>query len=343
MVKSEGGFFLTLYLKEFLTVPKEHLDRKQLISFLFGRLIEMQIIGVMWVFSKIPFIGVKMERVLAQKLSRRWNFRPIPNPETLSNEARQFKQEKTLAIGKQLDVQTKILDITTFNEIIDNFPFGSVAECGCRSVIMNCDCPTHTCLTLRWPQKVSDKMPDGSKYQKATREELEKVIDLADKYALVHMVLTYPDKEHPYVICNCCDCCCVSFRQFKAHAIPMIVGSEYVARVDINKCNGCFYCVNYRCRFQAILKVNEDGTVFDPRKEDKKRIRYKWPRWSEKRHGWGLRIRMESPRWKKIKAEHAGKWLAKIDPNRCFGCGNCSSPNYGCPEGAIQLYHRKKL
>ncbi|TFF90161.1 MAG: hypothetical protein EU548_04425 [Promethearchaeota archaeon] len=338
----EFRFFFFKYLKEFFSTPKVAITKKQFESLLFGRLVEITIIGIMWLCSKIPLIGLRMERALAYQLSKKWSFKPLPNPDTLSNEAIQFKQDKEVKINHKFDVQTKILDITTFNEIVEKFPFTSVSECGCRSVIHHCDAPFHTCLTMSWPQEVSGTITDASKYKKATDAELNRVIDLADKHALVHMALNWPDQEHTYVVCNCCDCCCISFREFKAHAVPMIVGSQYVARVDPNKCTGCFYCVNFRCRFRAIDKLNEDGTVIDTRKEDKERISFKWPIWSERRNGWGTRIRKDPLSWKKVRSEHEGKWVAKIDPNRCFGCGNCASPKYGCPEGAIKLYPRDK-
>jgi len=132
---------------------------------------------------------------------------------------------------------------------------------------------------------------------------------------------------------------------WRINANPITSGTKFVAKVDPDKCKGCYHCVNYRCRFRAIMKVNEDGTSIDPKKEDEKRFKMRWPIWSEKRHGWGLRIRKDHPQWEKIRENHEekGKWFAMVDPNRCFGCGNCASPKYGCPEGAIKLYPRETL
>lgn len=339
MTKSDNKsrFFFFAYAKAFFYGPKTYITHKQWNSTIYGRITEVPMIGMMWMLSKI---SPRFEQVVAQKISKKWNFKPIPNLGVLSESALQYKKEKSLEINKEMDVQTKVLDITTFNEIAKAFPFSLVTECGCRSVIMNCDAPKHTCLSMRWATDSSKKIQDLSKYQLTTREELEKVVDLADQWALVHMTLNYPDNNHTYVCCNCCDCCCVSFREFKAHAIPIIAGSKYVAKIDPEKCKGCFHCINYRCRFHAILKVNEDGTVIDPRKEDQERFKLKWPLWSERRNGWGKQIRKDPQSWEKVKSEHSGKWYSRVDSNRCFGCGNCASPKYGCPEGAIQLYPR---
>ncbi len=337
--KSKEQFFLLAYAKAFFEGPKTFITHKQWISTIFGRITEIPMIGVMWLSSKI---SPRFESIVAHKIAKKWNFKPIPNQASLSNKALQFKKEKTIEINNKIDVQTKILDITTFNEIAERFPFSLVAECGCRSVIMQCDSPKHTCLSMQWATDSSKIIQNNSKFQQTTPEEIKEVIDLADKWALVHMTLNYPDNNHTYVVCNCCDCCCVSFREFKAHATPIIVGSKYVAKIDSTKCIGCYHCINYRCRFRAILKVNEDGTIIDPRKEDRELFKYKWPLWSQSRNGWGTRIRKDPPSWEKVKSQHPGKWYSKVDPNRCFGCGNCASPKYGCPEWAILLYPREK-
>jgi len=307
-----------------------------------GRTLEPLTILVLWGLSKIPIIGPRCERTLAQIVTKWWSFKPIPQESTLSSSAIEYKREKTVEVKEKIDVQTKILDITTLHEIIDKFPFTHVSNCGCRAIIQHCDAPVQVCLTMRWVKDISIGIPDNSEHQLCTPDELKEVVDKSDEYALVHMALNYPNSDHPYHICGCCDCCCIGFREFVAHAVPLIVGSKFVAKIDPKKCSGCYHCVNYRCRFKAILKKNEDGTILDPRKEDKKRFKFRYPKWSEDKRGWGKRLRQDSPIWQKLKNDHKGKWYAEVNPYRCFGCGLCASEKYGCPEGAIKLYPREE-
>jgi ferredoxin len=316
------------------------LSRKQHFSTYWGRFIEAPRIFLLWILSKI---SPNAEKFLARKASKKWLFNPHPHINSLSKKSVNFIKEKKVEIDQKIDVQTRILDITTFNDMIDTFPFAEIGECGCRSVIKHCGCPTHTCLILRWTVDASKKLPNNKMYQIATREDIEKVMELSDKYSLIKMSLHRPDLDHIYTLCNCCDCCCIGFREFLVNAAPLIVSAKFVAKIDQNKCDGCFECINFRCRFRAIMKVNEDGTLIDPKKEDKERFILKYPKWSEDRRGWGRRIRKDSPSWNKIKNRHSEKWFAEVDPNRCFGCGNCASPKYGCPEGAIKLYPRESL
>ncbi len=330
-------FFLSEYLKAFKFGPKTHITHKQWISTLFNRLLEIPTIFLLWMSSKI---SPRVEKLFALKISKKWTFKPIPDAATLSAEAVNYTRKKIIDIQAKVDAQTVLLDVTSFREILDKFPFSMIAECGCRSVNQQCDSPRHTCMMLGWAADSTSHLQDNKQHQLTTPEEIETLVDTTDKWALVHMALNYPDNYHTYVICNCCDCCCVGFRELKMHGVPFINGSKYVAKINPSKCKGCYHCINYRCRFQAIVKVNEDGTVIDPRKEDRERFKLKWHRWSERRNGWGLRIHKDPAFWKRVKANHPGKWQAGVDLSRCFGCGNCASPKYGCPEKAIQLYPR---
>ena len=329
------GYFDNIFKR-----PKAPLTTKQFRATYWGKIFSIPNIAILWFFGKIH---PSIEIAIARKLSEKWFFKPIPMPDALSIKALKYKNQITIEINEETDVETKILDVTTFNELIEKFPFAEIRDCGCRSIIKHCDCPTHTCLRLKWAVDISKEIPDNTENQIATKEEIQRVLDLSDKYSLIHMTLHRPDKDHIYVLCNCCDCCCVGLRTFKERAVPLLVGSKYVAKVDKEKCIGCYRCVNYRCRFGAILIVNEDKTTIDPRKEDQKRFKFRHPRWSEDRRGWGTRIRPDPPNWEKIKKEHTGKWYARVNPYRCFGCGLCASEKYGCPEKAIKLYPREKL
>ena len=325
------------YLDNIFRRPKAPLTRKQFRATYWGKLFSIPNVAILWLLGKVH---PSIERAIAQKLSQKWFFKPIPMPDTLSPRAIEYKKQKTIEINKETDVETKVLDVTTFNELIERFPFAEIRDCGCRSIIKHCDCPTHTCLRLKWAVDTSKGILNNSKNQLATKEELQEVLDLSDKYSLIHMTLHRPDKDHIYVLCNCCDCCCVGMHLFKERATPLLVGSKFVAKIDIDKCSGCGYCIHYRCRFSAIDLINEDGTIYSPKKEDEKRFKISYPKWSEDRRGWGTRIRPDPPNWERTKLEHTGKWYAKVNPYRCFGCGNCASQN-GCPNGAIQLFPRE--
>jgi len=332
--------FIARYIVDYFKRPRQHVTDKEYQFYLMGRTLEPLTILVLWGLSKLPIIGPRCERTLAQIVTKWWSFKPIPQESALSPIAITYKNQKIIEVKEKIDIETKILDLTTLHEIIDKFPFTHVSNCGCRSIIQHCTAPLRVCLTMRWVKNISNGIPDNSDHQICTREELDEIIELSDEYALVPMALNYPNRDHPYHICACCDCCCIGFREFKAYAVPLLVESKFVAKIDLTLCKGCFHCVNYRCRFAAILMVNELGCIIDPKKEENKRFKIRYPRWSEDRRTWGKRIRQDPPDWEKIKESYTGRWYAKVNPYRCFGCGLCSSEKYGCPEGAIQLFPR---
>ncbi len=335
--KPQWRFWLSTNSRMLFIRPKKSLTTKQWVSTIFNRFGEIPTILILRLAS---IFSPRVEQLLAQKITQKWKFRPIPNATSMSNEAISYNRAKMLEINTKVDAQTVLLDVMGFREIIKKLPLSYIGECGCRSVMAHCDGPRHTCMFLRHAIDSTSKIEDNKHYQTTTSEELDELVDATDKWALVHMTLNFPDLQHTNVVCNCCDCCCVGFRELKTHGVPFINGTKFVARIDPSKCKGCYHCINFRCRFEAILKVNEDGTVIDPRKEDRERFKLKWPQWSERRNGWGFRIRKDPDSWPRVKAEHTGKWQARVDASRCFGCGNCASPKYGCPEKAIQLYPR---
>jgi len=308
----------------------------QLRSLFYGRLLEIPIICIAFLLGKIH---PKLEKYFMRGIAKRWKFRPVPHLGAIHPSLRP-ETGKTIRIEHKMNVQNVLIDKAAIEQLVEMFPAVFIGPCFCRQIIKHCDNPLMTCLTIGWAQDVSKSLENNSNYSRLSREELEDWLDLTDKHALIKMALTYPNKDNVYHICCCCDCCCISFREFRQFATPIIQQTTFVAEIDPDKCIGCFKCINERCRFRAILKMNDDGTIVDPLKEDKEVIKLKFYDYSEHRNGWGLQIRKDPPSWYEIRKQHTGNWKAKVNPNRCFGCGMCASPKYGCPQGAIMLKER---
>lgn len=317
--------------------PRVPITRKQLQSTIFSRLIEIPVIAFAWFLGKIHR---KLEEYFMRGIMKRWKFHPI-TPLYAVDSTLIAQNEKLITVDRTLRVQNRVIDRMTLDQLIDTFPFIAIGPCFCRRFIKHCGSPLDTCLTIGWAQDVSGDLESYSNYSRLSREDLEEWLDRTDRYALVKMMLSYPNKDNIYHICSCCDCCCIGFRQFRLFATPIITETQLVARVEPEKCIGCFKCINERCRFRAILKAHPDGTVVDPLEEDKSMISLKAYSYSESRRQWGLRIRQDPPTWEEMKQKHPRPWKARVVPNRCFGCGLCASPKYGCPQGAIKLVFRQ--
>jgi NADPH-dependent glutamate synthase beta subunit-like oxidoreductase len=84
-----------------------------------------------------------------------------------------------------------------------------------------------------------------------TREEAFEIIKKAEANGLMHSIpnLDGPGKTH--AICNCCGCSCFAMRIAGMFVNPDMVRSNYVSKVDKDKCVACGECVE-NCPVNAL-------------------------------------------------------------------------------------------
>jgi ferredoxin len=101
------------------------------------------------------------------------------------------------------------------------------------------------------PRGKARDYPDfSSNLEVLEKEAAIKLIEDFDQQGLVHSIWTIIP---PYVgtICNCVNRDCLAFKaQFQA-GIKIMFKSEYICKIDGEKCNGCRRCVSV-CQFGAI-------------------------------------------------------------------------------------------
>jgi Na+-translocating ferredoxin:NAD+ oxidoreductase RNF subunit RnfB len=82
----------------------------------------------------------------------------------------------------------------------------------------------------------------------------------AEDFGLVHIGDNV--QEQTTFICNCCGCCCGFLEGITRHHLRHAVATtQFIARPQIEECNGCGECVN-RCQIKAI-KMEADYPVVD--------------------------------------------------------------------------------
>ena len=81
-------------------------------------------------------------------------------------------------------------------------------------------------------------------------EEAKKWLTEINKKGMVHTVWTFGT---PYIggICNCEYPVCLGIRNRLDYDIKILIKSEYVAKMDYGRCNGCGICAQ-RCQFGAV-------------------------------------------------------------------------------------------
>ena len=84
-----------------------------------------------------------------------------------------------------------------------------------------------------------------------TKEEAYEILRRAEDNGLVHEVNQAPGFEGVTAICNCCGCSCYALRIAELFRSPNGVSSNFIARVDKDKCVACGQCVE-NCQTNAV-------------------------------------------------------------------------------------------
>ncbi len=121
--------------------------------------------------------------------------------------------------------------------------------CICRQVTTG-KTNARYCYGLNFDQRLHDALDPRFSLEILTAEEAIESIRRHDREGLIHSVWTF---KTPYIggICNC-DQDCIAYRLTHARGdYPVMFRAEYVARVDLEGCNGCKACLR-QCQFGAM-------------------------------------------------------------------------------------------
>ena len=178
------------------------------------------------------------------------------SPDTQTSLFRTLVHEEALP-----ESYAEVLDWERATWLVENAGAWAVGLCYCRHIAHHrgADCQKfrmECCMTLG----------PGADY--TTRHGLAKKIDKSQaldlltetrEAGLVHLGDNV--QRNPTFICNCCGCCCevmLAFKKFKMFGDTFT--SNFIARVDTEKCNGCRKCAK-ACPVDAIDILTKPRTV----------------------------------------------------------------------------------
>ena len=110
-----------------------------------------------------------------------------------------------------------------------------------------------------------------------SKEEALEILKRAEDNGLVHELNVAPGYEDATAICNCCGCSCFALRIATYFRAPDAVRSNYIARVDRDKCVACGQCVE-NCQVNAVKLGQKlcDGAASIPRPDETPRNTLLW-------------------------------------------------------------------
>ncbi len=99
-----------------------------------------------------------------------------------------------------------------------------------------------------------------------SKEEAYEILKRAEDNGLVHELNVTPGYDDTTAICNCCGCSCFALRIAEYFRTPDAIRTNYIARVDKDKCVACGQCVE-NCQLNAVRL----GQKLCPRPANEKR------------------------------------------------------------------------
>ena len=87
--------------------------------------------------------------------------------------------------------------------------------------------------------------------RRITYEECLEVLKKAEDNGLVHQITNVDGEDKIFGICNCCRCSCFGLRTSQFYNTPNMSRSNFVARIEDEKCVACGQCVEY-CPANAV-------------------------------------------------------------------------------------------
>ncbi len=99
-----------------------------------------------------------------------------------------------------------------------------------------------------------------------TKEEAYEILKRAEDNGLVHEINQTPGFEDTTAICNCCGCSCYALRIANYFRSAKAIQSNFLAKVDKDKCVACGQCVE-NCQTNA-LKLGQKCSTVDPKVSD---------------------------------------------------------------------------
>ncbi|MEG1276196.1 MAG: 4Fe-4S binding protein, partial [Ruthenibacterium sp.] len=152
---------------------------------------------------------------------------------------------RVIPIEQAIAGDTKAVPYEQLSHYLERYDVFSVSDCSCRRSrrILGQGCghlETDMCI----------QMGTGAEYyirtgraREITREEAMEIMQKAEENGLMHQMPNIEGLGESAAICNCCSCSCFAMRVATMFGSYDSIRSNYVSKVDKEKCVACGQCV----------------------------------------------------------------------------------------------------
>jgi ferredoxin len=173
---------------------------------------------------------------------------------------------KLVSVGRDISVpalsETVIPYAKARDLVLKDPDHVAVIECPCRTSRQGHCAPVDVCMIVGEPFAGFVLEHGVANARRIDRDEALGILEKSDERGWTHSAWFKETLGNRFwVICNCCECCCMS-RKAHSMGIPMFAPSGYLCAVS-GDCNGCGACAD-ACPFGAIEV--EGSAVVDVKK-----------------------------------------------------------------------------
>ncbi len=181
---------------------------------------------------------------------------------------------RVIPIERSIEGETRRASYEEVSRYLNENKIFSVSDCACRTAreAMGEGCghlKEDMCIQMGHAAEYYIRTGRG---REISRDEAFDIIRRAEDNGLMHQIPNTDGSGKTHAICNCCGCSCLSLRTAEMFINSDMVRSNYVSRVDQDKCVACGECVEV-CPVNA-LQLGQKLCAGDPVRE----IRRETPR-----------------------------------------------------------------
>lgn len=160
---------------------------------------------------------------------------------------------RVIPIETAIEGETRKASYEEVSKYLNENTIFTVSDCSCRTAreIMGEGCghlKEDMCIQMGHAAEYYIRTGRG---RQITREEAFEIIKRAEENGLMHQIPNLDGSGKTHAICNCCGCSCLALRTAGMFINADMVRSNYISRVDKDKCVACGECVQ-NCPVNAL-------------------------------------------------------------------------------------------